>query len=348
MNLANLSLTALTAQTAQTALIIGVTGQDGYYLTKLLLEKNYNVHGMIRRTSRNNTSHLNEFSALQLHYGDLCDETSMREIINAICPDEIYNLGAMSDVGVSFTQPMYTADVDGIGVLRLLNAIKSCMNISGHNIRLYQASTSELFGSSAPPQCETTQFMPRSPYAVAKLYGYHIIKNYREAYGMFACNGILFNHESPHRGHNFVTRKITLGVAQIVAGKQQCVVLGNLSSERDWGHARDYVHAMWLMLQADTPSDYVIATGTSHTIREFATAAFVHVGMNLRWEGSGVNEIGIDESGIIRVCCDKKYYRAAEVDALCGDATKARVELGWSPTTTFNEIVVEMQDSDLI
>lgn len=329
------------------ALIIGITGQDGYYLSQFLLEKEYIVHGLVRRTSHDNMAHLKPFfNQITFHYGDLCDQDSINRIVALTAPDEIYNLGAMSDVGASFNMPEYTADVDGIGVLRVLNAVRMCQHLTGRRIRFYQASTSELFGNSISPQSEITPFDPRSPYACAKMYGFNIVKNYREAYGLFACNGILFNHESPKRGKEFVTRKITLAIADIVAGKSDYVLLGNLNSRRDWGHAADYVRAMWLMMQQSDADDYVIATGESNTIKTFATVAFARAGMQLTWSGRGVDEVGCDQFGNVRVRCDKKYFRPSEVDDLCGDSTYARNMLGWKPTVNFRQLVHEMVDAD--
>jgi len=330
------------------ALIIGITGQDGFYLTKLLLSLGYVVHGVVRRNSRNNTQHLQQFfDRITLHYGDLSDQDGLSRIVAMVEPTEVYNLGAMSDVAVSFDIPEYTADVDGIGVLRVLNAVRLYQNITNKLVKVYQASTSELFGNSPAPQNELTPFNPRSPYACAKLYGYNIIRNYRESYGMFACNGILFNHESPMRGAEFVTRKITLGIANICAGKSDEVVLGNLNSIRDWGHAEDYVRAMYLMLQQDTPDDYVISTGNSMTIRDFASTAFGYAGIKLNWVGKGVSEVGVDQNGTVRVRVDSRFFRPSEVNFLCGDSEYARKALGWQPQVSQNDLIKEMVEHDL-
>ena len=336
------------------ALITGITGQDGAYLAELLLGKGYRVHGIKRRTSMFNTGridHLYEGRWVKdrqffLHFGDMTDSTSLIRVVEQAQPTEIYNLAAQSHVAVSFEEPEYTTNSDATGTLRLLEAIrilgmeKAC--------RFYQASTSELFGQAREsPQSETTPFYPRSPYGVAKLYAYWITVNYREAYGMFACNGILFNHESPRRGETFVTRKITRGLAAILHGSSEPVFLGNLDAKRDWGHARDYVEAMWLMLAQDTPEDYVIATGENHTVRQFVTLAGAEMGLQIRWEGEGVEEKGYDQSGRCVVCVDPAYFRPTEVDALLGDASRARESLGWSPRTTFRELVEEMARCDL-
>lgn len=336
------------------ALITGITGQDGSFLAEFLLEKGYEVHGIIRRSSSFNTSRIEHLyidelikdmhskRKVQLHYGDMTDSTNLIRLIREIKPDEIYNLAAMSHVKVSFEVPEYTADTDGIGTLRLLEAVR----FLGYEkkTRIYQASTSELFGKVLEvPQSETTPFYPRSPYGVAKLYGYWITKNYREAYDMFCVNGILFNHESERRGETFVTRKITLAAARIAKGTQDKLYLGNLSSQRDWGYAKDYVECMWLMLQAEIPDDYVIATGEMHTVREFATLAFHHAGIELEWVGEGSDEKGIEkETGRVLVQVDPKYFRPTEVEQLLGDPTKARTELGWNPTSTSFEKLVEI------
>jgi len=337
----------------KTALITGVTGQDGAYLAEFLLGKGYIVHGVKRRSSLFNTDridHLYQDPHLSnrnfiLHYGDMTDSSSLVRIIQQVQPDEIYNLAAQSHVQVSFEEPEYTANSDALGVLRVLEAIR----ILGLNrkTRFYQASTSELYGLvQETPQRETTPFYPRSPYAVAKLYGYWIVVNYREAYGLYACNGILFNHESPVRGETFVTRKITRALARIKLGLQDCLYLGNLSARRDWGHARDYVEAQWLMLQQERPEDFVIATGVQHSVREFVEAAAGELGMRIRWQGQGVDEIGyLDGRGIVRV--DPRYFRPTEVETLLGDATKAREKLGWTPRITFDELVAEMVREDL-
>jgi GDPmannose 4,6-dehydratase len=342
------------------ALITGITGQDGSFLAEFLLEKGYEVHGVIRRSSSFNTGRIEHLyidellrdmhasRKVQLHYGDMTDSTNLIRLIREIKPDEIYNLAAMSHVKVSFEVPEYTADTDGIGTLRLLEAVR----FLGYEnkTRIYQASTSELYGKvQEVPQSETTPFYPRSPYGVAKLYGFWITKNYREAYNMFAVNGILFNHESERRGETFVTRKITLAAARIKKGTQEKLYLGNLDAKRDWGYAKDYVECMWLMLQAKEPEDFVIATGEMHTVREFTTLAFKEAGIDLEWQGEGVNEKGIDKaSGNILVEVDSKYFRPAEVEQLLGDPTKAREVLGWNPTkTSFQKLVKIMMKSDM-
>jgi len=334
------------------AFITGVTGQDGSYLAELLLKKGYEVHGMIRRASyfnRKRIDHLftdsqDKEGQLYLHYGDVADSSNLNRLLEKIKPHEIYNLAAQSHVGVSFEVPEYTADVDATGTLRILDAIKE----TGVQSRFYQASTSELFGKVQEiPQTEKTPFYPRSPYAVAKLYAYWIVVNYREAFNLHASNGILFNHESPRRGENFVTRKITMAAAAIKAGKKECVYLGNLNSKRDWGFAPDYVQAMWLILQQDTPDDYVIATGETHTIREFAEKAFAHLGMNIAWEGDREKEVGVDTvSGKTVIRIDPKYYRPTEVELLIGDASKARTKLGWKPEITFEQLIELMVKAD--
>lgn len=324
------------------AFITGITGQDGSYLAELLLDKGYEVHGMKRRSSSFNTEridHIFDHPKLTLHYGDLTDSMNVLRLIQKIQPDEVYNLGAMSHVQVSFEMPEYTADVDGIGTLRLLEAIR----VLGLNCKFYQASTSELFGKVQEiPQRETTPFYPRSPYAVAKLYAYWITVNYREAYGMYACNGILFNHESPRRGETFVTRKITQAVARIASGRQDLLYLGNLDAVRDWGSAKDYVEAMWLMLQQEQPVDLVIATGQTCTVREFADMCFEYVGMKIDWDDHGGWYRG---RHIVKL--DEKYIRPSEVDLLVGDSTKARDLLGWQSKTTLRELVSEMMQSDV-
>ena len=342
------------------ALITGVTGQDGSFLAEFLIEKGYEVHGIIRRSSSFNTERIEHLyfeewvrdmkrgRALNLHYGDMTDSSSLIRIIQQTQPDEIYNLAAQSHVKVSFDVPEYTAETDATGTLRLLEAVR----ILGleKKTKIYQASTSELFGLVQEiPQRETTPFYPRSPYGVAKLYGFWITKNYRESYGMFAVNGILFNHESERRGETFVTRKITLAAARIAAGEQDKLYLGNLSALRDWGYARDYVECMWLMLQHDTPEDFVIATGEQHSVREFTERAFHEVGIDLRWEGEGVEERGIDiATGRVLVEVDPKYFRPAEVETLLGDPTKAKELLGWNPSkTTFEELVRIMVRHDV-
>lgn len=337
------------------ALITGITGQDGAYLAEFLLEKGYEVHGIKRRTSLINTQRIDhlyvdphvENRRFYLHYGDLTDSTNLIRIIQEVQPDEIYNLAAQSHVKVSFESPEYTANADALGTLRLLEAIR-ILKLE-NKTRFYQASTSELFGKVQEiPQRETTPFYPRSPYAVAKLYAYWITVNYREAYGIFACNGILFNHESPIRGETFVTRKITRAVARIKYGLQDKLYLGNLDAKRDWGYAKDYVRAMWMILNHDVPDDYVIATGETHSVREFVEKAFKFVDIDIEWVGQGVNEKGIDaKTGRVLVEVDPRYFRPTEVDILVGDATKARQVLGWQPTVTFDELVKIMMESDL-
>jgi GDPmannose 4,6-dehydratase len=337
------------------ALITGVTGQDGTYLSELLLSKGYEVHGIKRRSSSFNTDRIDHLvkdaretsdNNFFLHYGDLTDSTNLIRIIQEVQPDEIYNLAAQSHVKVSFETPEYTANADALGTLRLLEAIR-ILNLSD-KVRFYQASTSELYGNVQEiPQTESTPFYPRSPYAVAKLYAYWITINYREAYGMYACNGILFNHESPIRGETFVTRKITRAVARIKLGMQERLYLGNLNAERDWGYAKDYVEAMWLMLQQEMPKDYVIATGEKHTVREFVELAFKEVGIFLVWQGSGVEEEGIDEqTGAVLVKVDPEYFRPTEVELLVGDAARALQDLGWAPKMPFIELVKLMMMSD--
>ncbi len=337
------------------ALITGVTGQDGAYLAEFLLAKGYQVHGIKRRASLFNTTRVDhlyrdpheEGVRFFLHHGDLTDSSNLVRIVQQTQPDEIYNLGAQSHVAVSFEEPEYTADTNALGTLRLLEAIR----ILGmeHRTRFYQASTSELYGMvQETPQREQTPFYPRSPYAIAKLYAYWTTINYREAYGLFACNGILFNHESPVRGENFVTRKITRALARISLGMQDCLFLGNLDARRDWGHARDYVEMQWLMLQQDEPEDFVIATGVQHSVREFVEAAAGELGMSIRWEGEGVHERGYDDRGRCIVSVDPRYFRPAEVQSLVGDASRAREKLGWQPRTTFSELVSEMVRTDLL
>jgi GDPmannose 4,6-dehydratase len=338
---------------AKTALITGITGQDGAYLAELLLSKGYEVHGVKRRSSSLNTERIDHLYQdphehdvrLTLHYGDLTDATNLIRIIQHVKPDEIYNLAAQSHVAVSFETPEYTANSDALGTLRILEAIR----ILGLKSRFYQASTSEMYGKvAAVPQNETTPFYPRSPYGAAKVYAYWITVNYREAYGMYACNGILFNHESPIRGETFVTRKITRGLARIVTGLQDCIYLGNLDSRRDWGHARDYVVAQWLILQQPQPEDFVIASGQQHSVREFAAAAAARLGMQIEWRGSGVAEEGRDaRTGRTVVKVDPRYFRPTEVDTLLGDAAKARRVLDWSPSVGFDALVQEMVDADL-
>jgi GDPmannose 4,6-dehydratase len=340
------------SEKTKVAFITGITGQDGSYLAELLLSKGYEVHGLVRRSSSFNTERIDHIyqdrhapvRRLVLHYGDLSDSSNLSRLIEKIDPDEVYNLGAQSHVMVSFEVPEYTADVDALGTLRLLDAIRE----HGAKVRFYQASSSELYGKvHETPQRETTPFHPRSPYAVAKLFSYWAVVNYREAYDLFAVNGILFNHESPRRGKTFVTRKITRAAARIAVGLEDTLYLGNLDARRDWGYAPEYVEAMWRMLQRDTPSDYVIATGRTHTVREFATAAFERVGLPLTWEGSGVDEKGRDPDGRVRVAVDPVYFRPAEVDLLLGDATKAKRELGWEAKTSLDELVRIMVDADL-
>jgi GDPmannose 4,6-dehydratase len=337
------------------ALIFGVTGQDGSYLAEFLLEKGYHVYGIKRRSSSYNTSRIdhiyqdphNKEIRFFLVYGDVTDSSNLSNIINKIKPDEIYNLAAQSHVRVSFDLPEYTGQVDALGTLRILDAVKS-LGLE-KTTKFYQASTSELYGLvQETPQTESTPFYPRSPYAVAKLYGFWITKHYREAYDMFACNGILFNHESPRRGETFVTRKISMAVARITKGKQQCLYLGNLDSMRDWGHAKDYVEAMWLMLQQDKPQDFVIATGETHTVREFVEKAFKVTGIDIVWEGEGVDEVGIDsKSGKVIVRIDPKYYRPTEVDLLLGNPSKAKIELNWTHKVSFDSLIKEMVLSDM-
>ena len=327
----------------KTALITGITGQDGSYLAEFLLEKGYEVHGIVRRTSLINTHRIDHiYSQLNLHYGDLTDSTNLISVIRKVEPDEIYNLGAQSHVRVSYDVPEYTAQTDGVGTLRVLEAVR--LLGMADKVKVYQASTSELFGLvQSVPQTELTPFHPRSPYGVAKMYGYWIIKNYRESYDMYACSGILFNHESPRRGETFVTRKITLGLSAISKGEQECLYLGNLNALRDWGHARDYVEAMWLMLQQDKPDDYVIATGKMYSVRDFVEACAPYFDMDIMWIGEGLDEVGIDKkSGNAIIKVDPKYFRPAEVEQLLGDATKAKKELGWEPKTSFEQLVKEM------
>jgi GDPmannose 4,6-dehydratase len=341
--------------TGRVALITGITGQDGSYLAELLLEKGYEVHGIKRRASSFNTSRIDHLyqdpheadQRLVLHYGDLTDSTNLIRIIEQVQPDEIYNLGAQSHVAVSFEAPEYTANSDALGTLRILEAVR--MLGLNQKTRIYQASTSELYGLVQEiPQKETTPFYPRSPYAVAKMYGYWITVNYREAYGMYACNGILFNHESPRRGETFVTRKITRGLARIDAGLEQCLFMGNLDSLRDWGHARDYVEMQWRMLQQDQPEDFVIATGRQESVRRFLELTAAQLGWGaMQWQGSGLEETGIrSDTGTVVVRIDPRYFRPAEVETLLGDPSKARQKLGWTPTTTLEELVAEMVTAD--
>jgi len=343
----------MTEAPAKKALITGITGQDGSYLAELLLEKRYEVHGIIRRSSSFNTQRIDaiyedphqKHRRLILHYGDLNDASSLNRILRIVNPDEIYNLGAQSHVKVSFDTPEYTGEVTGLGSTRLLEAIRELEL----RPRIYQASSSEMFGKVVEtPQRESTPFYPRSPYGVAKVYAYWMTVNYREAYGLYAANGILFNHESPRRGETFVSRKITRGVGRIKHGLQDCLYLGNLDARRDWGYARDYVEAMWLMLQQDEPDDYVVATGETHTVREFCALAFEHAGIRLQWRGSGLEETGIDSAtGRVTVVMDPRYLRPSEVELLCGDATKAKEKLGWTPRTAFTDLVAMMVDADL-
>jgi GDPmannose 4,6-dehydratase len=343
----------LSVKSKKVAFITGVTGQDGAYLAEFLLKKGYEVHGLRRRTSMFNTQRIDHLyadphdnpSALQLHYGDMTDSPSLQRIIQQIQPDEVYNLAAQSHVAVSFEEPEYTANSDAVGVLRLLEAIRTS-GLAGKT-RFYQASTSELYGKvQEVPQKETTPFYPRSPYAAAKLYGYWITINYREAYGMYNCNGILFNHESPIRGETFVTRKITRGLSRIALGTQPTLFLGNLDAKRDWGHARDYIEGQWLILQQDEPDDYVLATGMQYSIRDFIEQACPHVGLKIRWRGKGLEECGVLDDGREIVKVDPGYFRPTEVETLLGDATKAKEKLGWTPKTSFAELVREMMQSD--
>ncbi|MDA8519452.1 GDP-mannose 4,6-dehydratase [Acidovorax sp. NCPPB 4044] len=338
----------------KTALITGITGQDGAYLAEFLLEKGYTVHGIKRRTSLINTARIDHLfqdphtpdPKFILHYGDMTDSLSLVRIIQKVQPDEIYNLAAQSHVAVSFEEPEYTANSDALGPLRILEAIR----ILGmeKKCRFYQASTSELYGLVQEiPQRESTPFYPRSPYAAAKLYAYWITVNYREAYGIYACNGILFNHESPIRGETFVTRKITRALARIKLGMQENLYLGNLDAKRDWGHARDYVEAQWLMLQQETPEDFVIASGIQYSVRDFVNAAAQELGLVLRWQGEGIDEKGYDENGVVRVSVDPRYFRPTEVETLLGDPAKAKQALGWAPRTRFEELVQEMAQADL-
>lgn len=336
------------------ALITGVTGQDGAYLAEFLIKKGYEVHGVKRRTSLFNTNRIDHLysdphekqRSLILHHGDLTDSSSLTRIIQLVQPDEIYNLAAQSHVAVSFEEPEYTANSDALGALRILEAIR-ILNLQKRT-RYYQASTSELFGLvQETPQKETTPFYPRSPYGVAKLYAYWITVNYREAYGLYACNGILFNHESPIRGETFVTRKITRALARIKLGLQDCLYLGNLDALRDWGHARDYVEMQWMMLQQEKADDFVIATGVQHSVRQFVETAAREVGIKITWSGTGVEERGFDDKGNCIVAVDARYFRPAEVETLLGDATKAKERLGWAPKTTFTELVIEMMREDL-
>ena len=341
---------------SKVALITGITGQDGSYLSEILLEKGYDVWGIIRRSSNINTHRIEDiFDKLILRYGDLTDSSNLLTILmeiknkyhNHLERLEVYNLGAMSHVKVSFEMPEYTCDVDAMGTLRLLESLRTC-GIDLNIIRFYQASTSEMFGKVMEvPQKETTPFYPRSPYGVAKLYSYWITKNYREAYGFYACSGILFNHESPRRGHNFVTRKITIALGNILKGKQDKLILGNINSLRDWGHAKDYCYGMWLILQQDNPEDFVLSTNEYHSVKEFVEKSFELKGFKIKWKGEGLNEIGYDEdSGRELIFVSDKYYRPTEVDELLGDSSKARKELGWVPKYSFDELVKDMVDTD--
>ncbi|XP_060079919.1 GDP-mannose 4,6 dehydratase-like [Ylistrum balloti] len=346
------------ASSQKIALITGITGQDGSYLAEFLIGKGYEVHGIIRRASTFNTSRIEHLYAdpkchtegsMHLHYGDLTDSTCLVKIISVVQPHEIYNLGAQSHVKVSFELAEYTANVDAVGTLRLLDAMRTCKKLLPENVKFYQASTSEMFGKVQEiPQKETTPFYPRSPYGVAKVYAYWIVVNYREAYDMYACNGILFNHESPRRGETFVTRKVTRAVAKIKLGQQEEIQLGNLDSKRDWGHAKDYVEAMWLMLQQEKPEDFVISTGESHSVREFVEKAFKVIGIEIGWEGNGVEEVGKDKAtGVVRVRINPKYYRPTEVEFLQGDCSKAKENLKWQPKYSFDMLVEEMVKSDI-
>lgn len=336
------------------AIITGITGQDGAYLAEFLLRKGYRVHGLKRQSSFHNTNRIDfllegEFSdRFHLHYSDMTDSTNLIRLMSEIRPTEIYNLAAQSHVAVSFETPEYTVNTDGIGPLRLLEAIRILK--MQKQTRFYQASTSELYGKVKEiPQNETTPFHPRSPYAAAKLYAYWITVNYREAYDIYACNGILFNHESPIRGETFVTRKITQAVSNIIAGKQDCLFLGNLDAKRDWGHAKDYVYGMWLMLQQPAPDDFVLATGQMHSVREFVERCFKHVCIKIKWQGQGINEIGVDQkTGKKLVAVEPKYFRPTEVELLLGDSTKAKEKMGWVPKISFDELIKEMMSSDFV
>ncbi len=340
--------------TPKKALITGITGQDGSYLAEFLLEKGYEVHGIIRRSSSFNTGRIDHLFKdrheknvrLHLHYGDLTDGTNLERILANVKPDEIYNLGAQSHVKVSFEMPIYTAEADGLGTIRLLDAIKE----SKLPIKFYQAGSSEMFGKVLEvPQRETTPFYPRSPYGCAKVFSHHIAVNYREAYNMFVCNGILFNHESPRRGQTFVTKKVTKGLANIKLGKQDVVYVGNLNAKRDWGFAKDYVEVMWLMLQQDKPDDYVVATGETHSVREMIEVAGSYLGFTITWKGEGLDEVGIDaKTGKTIIKIDPEYFRPSEVDLLIGDATKAKQKLGWEPKVGFKELIKIMCEADLV
>ncbi|KDE07115.1 GDP-mannose 4,6 dehydratase [Microbotryum lychnidis-dioicae p1A1 Lamole] len=356
VGLQSVSMTPAQYRTRKVALITGITGQDGSYLTELLLEKGYEVHGLIRRSSSFNTGRIehlykdvHERPKMVLHYGDLTDTTNLVYIVSSVQPTEIYNLAAQSHVKVSFDMAEYTGDVDGLGTLRLLDAIRTC-GLTKH-VRFYQASTSELYGKVVEtPQSETTPFYPRSPYGVAKLYAFWIVKNYRESYDMYACNGILFNHESPRRGRTFVTRKISRAVAEISLGQQDCLYLGNMEAKRDWGHARDYVEGMWMMLQQDTPDDFVLATGETHPVKEFVEKAFSHVGITIKWQGEieSVDEVGVcAQTGRTLVRVDPRYFRPAEVELLHGTPAKAERVLGWKRKVDFDSLVKEMVLADV-
>ena len=341
---------ATTKKNMKKAFITGITGQDGSYLAELLLEKGYEVHAIIRRSSVFTTQRIDHIydkhDRLFVHHGDLTDSSNIHRLLMNIKPDEVYNLGAQSHVAVSFEVPEYTADVVGLGAIRLLDAVRDL----GPKCKYYQASTSEMFGGipGTEPQSETTPFYPKSPYGAAKLYAYWVTVNYRESYNLFACNGILFNHESPRRGETFVTKKVTQAVARIHQGRQQVLKLGNIDAKRDWGHAKDFVYAQWLMLQQDKPVDYVIATGETHTVREFVELAFKEIGVNIEWQGQGVNEKGVDtKTGTILVEIDEKYFRPAEVELLLGDPTKAEKELNWKRKVSFQELVSGMVRYDL-
>ena len=347
-------MTIAGASPQKTALITGVTGQDGAYLSEFLLRRDYRVHGIKRRTSLFNTARIDHLfeggygtgGQFVLHHGDMTDSSSLTHILQQAQPDEVYNLAAQSHVAVSFEEPEYTANSDALGTLRLLEAIR-ILGL-GDKTRFYQASTSELYGLvEETPQRETTPFYPRSPYAVAKLYAHWITVNYREAYGLYACNGILFNHESPIRGETFVTRKITRALARIKLGVQDRLYLGNMDARRDWGHARDYVEMMWLMLQQDSPRDYVVATGVQYSVRDFVEAAARELDLEITWRGTGADEVGLDANGRAIVAVDPRYYRPTEVETLLGDPTRAREELGWQPRTTFSDLVREMTARDL-
>lgn len=338
------------------AFITGITGQDGSYLTELLLEKGYEVHGLIRRSSSFNTERIEHLyqdqhlpnTRLFLHYGDLIDGSNLQRILFKVKPDEVYNLGAQSHVRVSFDMPEYTGNITGLGTLRMLEAVRNVEEQTGKKIKFYQASSSEMFGTALPPQNEKTPFEPVSPYGTAKVFAYYTVKNYRQSYGMFAVNGILFNHESPRRGETFVTRKITEAVARIKLGFQEKLYLGNLEAKRDWGHARDYVVAMYLMLQETKPDDYVIATGKQHTVRQCVELAFKEIGIKLAWKGKGLAEEGVNQkTGEVIVKIDPRYFRPVEVDSLKGDSSKARKNLGWKPAIDFKTMIKEMLEHDL-